>query len=163
MHTVEDLRRYLQETFDTIDGWCRYGTPDFYTGLEAAELAEEAQGFACRFGCDLPMTPAASPRDALRLVGMLLDWTKRPFVPPEMLTQEDLIRYLRLDVDERDPVERVRNLIRYQGLPVTRRGRLLLFRKTAVDQWLEVPPRRSYAMRMLGRGAPANLSRKETT
>ena len=108
------------------------------------------------------MTPVASARDALRLVGMLLDWTKRPFVPPEMLTQEDLIRYLRLDVDERDPVERIRNLIRYQGLPVTRRGRLLLFRKAAVDQWLDVPPRRSCSRMRLGWGAPANLNGKET-
>ena len=111
MHTLEDFRRHLQETFDAIDGWCRYGTPDYYTGLEATKMAEEAQRLACRFGCNVEMTPARTPQDALRLVGMLLDWTRRPFVPPEMLTQEDLIRYLRLDVDDRDPVERVRNLI----------------------------------------------------
>ena len=73
------------------------------------------------------------------MLGRLLTWTQDGalFVPPEMMTQEDLIRYLRLDVDERDPVERVRNLMRYQGLPVTRRGRLLLFRKMAVDHgWM---------------------------
>lgn len=162
MRTIDDFRRHLQETFDTIEGWCRYGTPDFYTGLEAAELAEEAQRLACRFGCDVEMIPARTPQEALRLVGMLLDWTRRPFVLPEMLTQDDLIRYLRLDVDDRDPVERVRNLMRYQGLPVIRRGRLLLFRKTAVDNWLDVPARGKYARRRLGRGASANLNRKET-
>jgi hypothetical protein len=105
-----------------------------------------------------------APQSALAMLGRLVTWTQdgASFAPPEMMTQEDLIRYLRLDVDERNPVERIRNLMRYQGLPVTRRGRLLLFRKTAVDQWLDVPPRRSYARRMLGRGTPTILNRKET-
>ncbi len=74
MRTIEDFRRYVQETFDAIDGWCRYGTPDFYTGLEAAELAEEARRHACRFGYDMKMTPARTPQEALRLVGRLLAW-----------------------------------------------------------------------------------------
>ena len=138
MHTLEGLRRHLQQTFDAIDGWCQHGPPDFYTGLEAAELAEEAQRLACRFGCDLEMTSARTPQDALRLVGRLLAWADRPFVPPEVMTAEDTIRYLRLDVDDRDPAERLRNLVRRQGLPMVRRGRLLLFRKAAVDQWLDV-------------------------
>ena len=148
---------------------------DISAAKEAKDLADvynirglleaEATRLACRFGGgEVVGTVAASPQAALAMLGRLLTWTQdgAPFVPPEMLTQEDLIRYLRLDVDNRDPVERVRNLIRYQGLPVTRRGRLLLFRKVAVDQWLDVPPQRSYARRRLGRGAPANLNRKET-
>jgi hypothetical protein len=161
MRTIEDFRRHLQETFDIIDGWCQYGTPDYYTGLEATELAEEAQRLACRFGCDVEMTLAQTPQDALRLVGILLNWTRRPFVPPEMLTQEDLIRYLRLDVDDRAPAERLRNLIRHQGLPVVRRGRLLLFRKTAVDNWLDVTARGKYARSRPGRGVPAKSNGKE--
>ena len=53
------------------------------------------------------------------------------------LTPEEAITYLRLDADKRNPVERLRNLIRRQGLPVIRRGRLQLFRKTAIDDWLD--------------------------
>ncbi len=74
MHTIDELRRFLQETFDAIDGWCRYGTPDFYAGLDAVELAEEAQRLACRFGCDVEMAPTKTPQDALRVVGRLLAW-----------------------------------------------------------------------------------------
>ena len=76
MCTIEDFRRYLQETFDAIDGWCQHGPPDFYTGLEATELATEAQRMACRFGCDLPMNTATTPQDALRVVGGLLGWSE---------------------------------------------------------------------------------------
>jgi excisionase family DNA binding protein len=58
-----------------------------------------------------------------------------------LLTAEELIAYLRLDT-EGNPAERLRNLIRRQGLPVIRRGQLLRFRKSAVDQWLDqsAPP-----------------------
>jgi hypothetical protein len=55
---------------------------------------------------------------------------------PELLTAQETIRYLRLDADERDPVERLRTLIRRQRLPVIRRGRLQLFRRSAIDDWL---------------------------
>ena len=44
MRTIEDYRRYLHETFDTIDNWCRFGSPDFYTGLEAVEMAKRRSG-----------------------------------------------------------------------------------------------------------------------
>ena len=163
MKNLEDLRRHLQAAFDQIECHCRYD--DFYTAEVALALASEAQRLACRFGCDVPMTTATTPMEALQLVGRLLAWAEtlgdRPFVPPEVLTQEDLIRYLRLDVDDRDPVERVRNLIRYQGLPVARRGRLLLFRKAAIDAWLDVPPRGRYARSRSGRGAPARANGKE--
>ena len=54
----------------------------------------------------------------------------------ELLTQAELVRYLRLDADERKPADRVRSLIRRQHLPTIRKGRLLLFRRSAVDEWL---------------------------
>jgi hypothetical protein len=160
MNTLQDLRRHLQDSFDTISAVWQYG--DWFEGLDAIGLAEEACRLACRFGCDVPMTTAKTPQEALRVVGRLLAWAEQdwPFVPPEMMTQEDLIRYLRLDVDERNPVERVRNLIRRQGLPVVRRGRLLLFRKAAVDQWLDLRSRPNYAGGRSG-GCPADSSRKE--
>jgi hypothetical protein len=56
---------------------------------------------------------------------------------PELLTADETIRYLRLDADERDPAERLRNLVRRQRLPSIRRGRLLLFRRSAIDTWLD--------------------------
>jgi len=56
---------------------------------------------------------------------------------PPLMTAEEVIVYLRLNADHRNPVERLRNLIRYQRLPVIRRGRLQLFRRTAIDNWLD--------------------------
>jgi hypothetical protein len=56
---------------------------------------------------------------------------------PDLLTAAETIRYLRLDTDNRDPAERLRNLVRRQRLPCIRRGRLLLFRKSAIDAWLD--------------------------
>jgi hypothetical protein len=55
----------------------------------------------------------------------------------ELLTRDEAIAYLRLDADNRDPNERLRNLVRRQGLPMIRRGRLQLFRRAAVDAWLD--------------------------
>lgn len=55
---------------------------------------------------------------------------------PALLTEKEAIVYLRLNVDARDPAERLRNLVRRQRLPVVRRGRLLLFRRASVDEWL---------------------------
>ena len=66
----------------------------------------------------------------------------------------------RVTIDDRDPAERLRNLVRRQGLPVVRRGRLLVFRKAAVDQWLDVRNRSNYAGGRPG-ACPVNLNRKE--
>jgi excisionase family DNA binding protein len=54
-----------------------------------------------------------------------------------MMTAEEVITYLRLGLDARDPVERLRNLVRRQGLPMVKRGKLRLFRRAAVDSWLD--------------------------
>jgi Helix-turn-helix domain len=56
---------------------------------------------------------------------------------PDLLTALEAIIYLRLNEDDRDPVERLRNLIRRQGLPQIRRGKLRLFRRSAIDAWLD--------------------------
>jgi hypothetical protein len=56
---------------------------------------------------------------------------------PSLLTRDELISYLRLDVDERDPAERLRNLVRRQGLPAIKRGRLQLFKLADVNAWLD--------------------------
>src|SRR5262245_9858012 len=43
-------RRWLREQFDAIESLVQYGEPDFFTGLEIAELIEQASRLACRFG-----------------------------------------------------------------------------------------------------------------
>ena len=55
---------------------------------------------------------------------------------PELLTPEECAAYLRLDAKGGKPLDRLRNLYRFQGLPVLKRGRLRLFRRAAVDAWL---------------------------
>jgi hypothetical protein len=55
---------------------------------------------------------------------------------PSLMTRDEVIAYLRLDLDDRDPTERLRNLIRRQRLPVIKRGKLLLFRRASIDAWL---------------------------
>jgi hypothetical protein len=171
--TIREFRSWLEENIAFLENVVQYGpchtrpggqvADEMYTRLVIDELVGEATRLACRFGAGhLVGDVAVTAKSAMGFVGSLLAWVKStPFVPPEMMTQEDLIRYLRLDVDDRDPVERVRNLVRYQGLPVTRRGRLLLFRKTAVDEWLDVPARRKYARSRSERGAPTKLTEKE--
>jgi excisionase family DNA binding protein len=72
-------------------------------------------------------SPGSASIEALRLSQPL----------PELLTAAETIGYLRLDTDDRDPAERLRNLVRRQRLPCIRRGRLFLFRKSAVDAWLD--------------------------
>ncbi|MFO0897588.1 MAG: hypothetical protein U0836_09220 [Pirellulales bacterium] len=52
------------------------------------------------------------------------------------LTADECVVYLRLDVGGDNPRERLRNLVRRQGLPVLKRGRLQLFAREAVDAWL---------------------------
>lgn len=163
MKNIHELKRHLSTTCDVLDSWCQYGEPDFFDGLEVADLAGEAYRLACRHGCDLEVRSADTPLDALRVVGQLRAWAEadRPFVPPEIMTAEETIHYLRLDVDGRDPGERLRNLVRRQGLPMTRRGRLQVFRKTAVDQWLDVQGRSNYAGGRSGGVRPTKFSRKD--
>ena len=55
----------------------------------------------------------------------------------EFLTASEVIELLRLGTDDRNPSERLRNLIRRHGLPVIRRGKLRLFRRSAIDAWLD--------------------------
>jgi len=55
----------------------------------------------------------------------------------DLMTATETISYLRLDVDDRNPKERLRNLVRRQRLPEIKRGKLRLYRRSAIDAWLE--------------------------
>ena len=58
-----------------------------------------------------------------------------------LMTVQEVISYLRLDAETGDPRERLRNLVRRQGLPRAGRGRLQRFRRAAIDAWLDNKPR----------------------
>ncbi len=81
MKTRNDLRRQLQDAFDKIYFICCLG--EFYSGLEATEIAHDAYVLACRHGCVIEMSKLKTDHDALRLVGMLLAWATPT---PEALT-----------------------------------------------------------------------------
>jgi excisionase family DNA binding protein len=55
---------------------------------------------------------------------------------PDLLTADEAIHYLRLDAEPGDPRERLRNLVRRQGLPCLRRGKLRRFRRSELEAWL---------------------------
>lgn len=60
---------------------------------------------------------------------------------PEILTDLETIVYLRLDAKPGDAMERLRNLIRRQRLPVHQRGQTRWFRRSAIDAWLAASKR----------------------
>ena len=83
--------------------------------------------------------------------------TEADFAGHEFLTAAETICLLRLDHDGRNALWRLRNLMRFQQLPFLRRGKLLLFRRSAVERWLENPPKptpmRARAMRQAKRAS----------
>lgn len=56
---------------------------------------------------------------------------------PELLTPDEAIAYLGLDREGGDARERLRNLMRRQKLPHSKRGRLLRFRRSEIEAWLD--------------------------
>jgi excisionase family DNA binding protein len=75
MRTIEDLRKHLQEQFDRLDLACQHNT-DWFTDASTAEMVEECQRLACRFGWS-PIGPEPTRikgRDALAILGKMLRW-----------------------------------------------------------------------------------------
>lgn len=54
-----------------------------------------------------------------------------------LMTDSDMIAYLRLAEDGKDGSERLRNLCRRHGLPHKKRAGRRWFRRSEVDQWLD--------------------------
>jgi excisionase family DNA binding protein len=76
MRTIEDLRRHLQEQFDTLSLAAEHGT-DWFDDVATAELVEGCQRAACRFGWTPGPEPAGiRPRDALAILGKMLQWAE---------------------------------------------------------------------------------------
>lgn len=59
-------------------------------------------------------------------------------IPPtlEILTGEEVIALLRLDVGIADPQERLRNLTRRHQLPFINRGGVRVYRRSSLELWL---------------------------
>lgn len=56
---------------------------------------------------------------------------------PDLMTLDELARFLRLDSDRPGkPANKVRSLVRRHALPVIRRGRLQLYSRSAILEWL---------------------------
>jgi hypothetical protein len=142
-----DFRKWLLTSIDKLDHSYNVDAAGEWSGYLAGTIAADAANMAARLGlaelheasrkyrawCDvlvaktfLAQCLAAVPEPKPSLSD-----------PPAMMTEAETIAYLRLDVDERNPAERLRNLVRRQRLPCVRRGRLILYRRAAVDAWLE--------------------------
>lgn len=96
MNTRSNLRRQLQDAFDQIEFICRHG--DFYAGLEATEMADNAYLLACRHGCTIEMPKLVTDHEALALAGRLLAWAEdKPGWP---LTVPEVAGHLRVRPDK---------------------------------------------------------------
>lgn len=142
---TDQFSAWLLARMDELDRLYDIPDPDENVWLRCAAIAHEAGDMAAR--CGLPMLHKGSrhfggyaepPHVKTYLAECLAAVRDIPNgEPPAMMTEAETISYLRLDVDTRDPAERLRNLVRRQRLPSVRRGRLLLFRRAAVDAWLD--------------------------
>jgi predicted DNA-binding transcriptional regulator AlpA len=82
----------LREQFDVLEALVEHGAPDFYTGIEVAELVEQAQRLACRFGAGHLIgnpSPTPTPIQALAVVGRLLAWAEQGD-PPDLLAVREV-------------------------------------------------------------------------
>lgn len=140
--TTQEFRRWLRAHMDELQEIEEHPTPDEPEWLRCGSIAGEAGVYAARLG--LPQLfehsrefgAYADPAPVTRYLAECLAAIPAVDTQPTMLTEAETIEYLRLNVDERDPAERLRNLVRRQRLPCVKRGRLTLFRRTAIDAWL---------------------------
>ena len=82
--TLSDLRRRLQRQFDSLV--CLERVTDDFNDLEVAEIVNDAQREALRFGGPLVSDEqaVATPRDGMAIIGKLLAWTQA--TAPAVLT-----------------------------------------------------------------------------
>lgn len=119
LFVVESIYDHLDNAAEVVewiiaqaaDRACRLGLADLYRKSVGLRTLSDAKWFLAACVATIPEMP--------------------------LMTAAETIIYLRLNTDDRDAAERLRNLIRFQRLPVIRRGRLMLFRRTAVDEWLQ--------------------------
>jgi hypothetical protein len=142
-----EFRDWLTAHIDELDGLYDHPDPHERVWERCASIAESAGDIAARIG--LPklheqsrsLVGMADPQPVKTFLSECLLACPAPNAAPAnyppLMTADETMAYLRLNVDERDPAERLRNLVRRQRLPDIRRGKLQLFRRSAVDAWLE--------------------------
>jgi len=119
--TIRDFRRWLEEAFDFLDKVAKYGPPHehpvadealpadgwpvcrdanaLYVEIQAAEIAEEARRLACVFGGGHLVgdeVAAVTPREALAIVGRLLNWARETVPDAATLTVTEAAKLLRV-------------------------------------------------------------------
>jgi excisionase family DNA binding protein len=139
--TAADFRAWLLARIDELDAlydrdqhegtWERCAAIAAEAGNRAARLGfADLHQQSTRFGAMADVQPVKT------YLAACLASVAPPDAAGALMTASEAIAYLRLDVDDRNPAERLRNLVRRQRLPCVRRGRLILFSRTAVDAWL---------------------------
>ncbi len=123
--TVRDFRRWLEEAFDFLDKVAKYGPPhehpdgdeqlpadglpvcqdpdQLYAEIQAAEIADEARRLACRFGGGHLVgveVATLTPREALAVVGRLLNWSRETVPETATLTVTEAAKLLRVNRDK---------------------------------------------------------------
>lgn len=131
---MNDFKNWLLNKLDELS----HPNPD-ETMLEwFASFPGEAGDIAARLGyVDLyekSLTVGGSPRSVKAFLASCL--AALPESEATYLTESEAIAYLRLNIDGRDPKERLRNLVRRQGLPRVRKGKVILYPRQKIDEWL---------------------------
>lgn len=96
--TILQFRRWLEETCDDLEVYCRYAEPDFFDQLNIAQTVADANRLARRLGAGElvgldPISP--NPSEGLAIVGRLLRWANQQTDrPAELLSVEEVGRML---------------------------------------------------------------------
>jgi excisionase family DNA binding protein len=118
--TLRDFLRWLERQYDLLDTIYQHGPPHhrpdvsdalpadglptetddtFFVEMEAAQIVEEARRLACRFGGGHLIgeeVGTVTPREALGIVGKLLDWARQTVPEAATLTVTEAARLLRV-------------------------------------------------------------------
>lgn len=122
--TLRDFLRWLERQYDLLDTIYQHGPPHhrpdvsdaltadglptetddtFFVEMEAAQIVEEARRLACRFGGGHLVgeeVGTVTPREALGIVGKLLDWARQTVPEAATLTVTETARLLRVNRDK---------------------------------------------------------------
>ncbi|HUT09832.1 MAG TPA: helix-turn-helix domain-containing protein [Thermoguttaceae bacterium] len=122
--TLRDFLRWLERQYDLLETIYQHGPPhhhpdlpealpadglptetddSFFVEMEAAQIVEEARRLACRFGGGHLVgeeVGTVQPREALGIVGKLLDWARQTVPEAATLTVTEAARLLRVNRDK---------------------------------------------------------------
>jgi len=130
--TLRDFLRWLERQYDLLDAIYQHGPPHhrrgapealladglptetddtFFVEMEAAQIVEEARRLACRFGGGHlagEEVGTVTLREALGIVGKLLDWARNTVPNANTLTVTEAARLLRVSRNNNPGVDRFR-------------------------------------------------------